>query len=157
MGSDQYGLSGGQHVAIDRPVRDIFLRLADDRVAQNFDVVNMHLTTIGVSDRYARAEFTRLRLWRPRRRSRYRIHRRQCINRAARTLCQDTKKPRRVAGLFVGFLAKPGGITSCRPCRPCRPCQASAQRACLPAVLRPSLRSSPSCRRSTQRAAEQRG
>ena len=59
MGSNQHGLSGSQHVAIYLPVRNILKRLTDDRVAQNFDVVDMHLTTIGVRDRQTRAVFAR--------------------------------------------------------------------------------------------------
>ena len=58
MGSNRHGLSGSQ-LAIDRPVRNILKRLADDWVAQNFDVVDMHLTTIGVRDRQTRGVFTR--------------------------------------------------------------------------------------------------
>ena len=59
MGSNQHGLSGSQDVAIDLPVRNILKRLTNDRVAQDFDIVDMHLTTIGVRDRKTRAEFTR--------------------------------------------------------------------------------------------------
>ena len=59
MGNDQHGLSCGQDVVIDRRLRDILERRADNRVAQDFDVVNMHLTTVGVGEHETGTEFTR--------------------------------------------------------------------------------------------------